>query len=65
MFYFRAFGPTRPYQAYNAFARSRDPVHQYGVTYHFYCAVNEEGKRGIALATSVNEWSMASDLTAN
>ena len=55
MFYFRAFDPTRPYQAYNAFACSRDPVHRYGVTYHFYCAVNEEGKRGIALATSVNE----------
>ena len=83
MFYFRAFDPTRPYQAYNAFACSRDLVHWYewkgedliypsepydnlyahkshvvhwnGATYHFYCAVNEEGKRGIALATSVNE----------
>ena len=80
MFYFRAFDPTRPYQAYNSFACSRDLIHWYswegedliypsepydnvfahksyvvnweGVTYHFYCAVNDKDERGIAVATS-------------
>ncbi len=80
MFYFRAFDPSKPYQAYNTFACSRDLIHWYdwqgtdliypteeydaryahksylihwnGVTYHFYCAVNAQGQRGIALATS-------------
>lgn len=80
MFYFRAFNPEKPYQAYNTFACSRDLIHWYdwegedliypsrpydnvyahksyvvnwkGVTYHFYCAVNDKGVRGIAVATS-------------
>ena len=80
MFYFRAFDPTRTYQAYNSFACSRDLIHWYswegedliypsepydnlyahksyvvnweGVTYHFYCAVNDSDERGIAVATS-------------
>ena len=80
MFYFRAFDPSRPYQAYNSFACSRDLIHWYswegedliypsepydnvfahksyvvrweGVTYHFYCAVNDRDERGIAVATS-------------
>ena len=80
MFYFSAYNPTRPYNAYNTFAVSRDLVnwqdwtgpdlivpskpydemfahksyvvkHQ-GVVYHFYCAVNNAGQRGIAVATS-------------
>lgn len=80
MFYFRAFVPGNPYQAFNSFACSRDLIHWYdwdgesliypsepydnvyahksyvvhwkGVTYHFYCAVNEKDERGIAVATS-------------
>ena len=81
MFYFMAYNPDRPYNAYNTFAVSRDLIHwqpwdgpdliwptkKYdemfahksyvlkhdGVVYHFYCAVNNDGQRGIALATSV------------
>ncbi len=80
MFYFSAFNPTRPYNAFNTFAASYDLVHwtdwtgtdlivpskdydelfahkswvikHDGVVYHFYCAVNNSGQRGIALATS-------------
>ncbi len=81
MFYFSAYNPARPYNAYNTFAVSRDlvnwqdwngadlvyPSKPYdnmfahksyvvkhgGVVYHFYCAVNQAGQRGIAVATSV------------
>ncbi len=81
MFYFSAYSPDRPYNAYNTFAVSRDlvnwqdwdgadliyPSKPYdnmfahksyvlkhgGVVYHFYCAVNQAGQRGIAVATSV------------
>ncbi len=80
MFHFRAFEPSKPYQAYNTFACSRDLIHWYawegedliypteeydnlyahkswvvqwkGVTYHFYCACDTQGHRGIAVATS-------------
>ncbi|MCR4584018.1 MAG: beta-galactosidase [Prevotella sp.] len=80
MFYFMAYDPSRPYNAYNTFAVSRDLIHWQrwdgddlirpsksydemfahksyvlkhdGVVYHFYCAVNNAGQRGIALATS-------------
>lgn len=80
MFYFAAYNPARPYNAYNTFAVSRDLVHwqdwngpdlivpgkpyddmfahksyvvkHNGVVYHFYCAVDKGGQRGIAVATS-------------
>ncbi len=80
MYYFSAFNPTRPYNAYNTFAASHDLVHwtdwdgpdliipskpydemfahkscvvsHEGTVYHFYCAVNKAGQRGIAVATS-------------
>ena len=81
MFYFKAYDPSRKYNAFNTFAVSRDLIHwqtwngpdliipskpydemfahksyvmKYdGVVYHFYCAVNNEQQRGIAVATSV------------
>ncbi len=81
MFYFKAYDPSRKYNAFNTFAVSRDLVHwqrwegedliwptkQYdemfahksyvvkhdGVVYHFYCAVNNDQQRGVAVATSV------------
>ena len=81
MFYFSAYNPSRPYNAYNTFAVSRDltswqdwdgpdliipskpydemfahksyVVKHHGVVYHFYCAVNNAGQRGIAVATSL------------
>lgn len=82
MFYFMAYDPSRPYNAFNTFAVSRDLIHWQrwdgddlispskpydemfahksyvlkhdGVVYHFYCAVNNAGQRGIALATSTH-----------
>jgi predicted GH43/DUF377 family glycosyl hydrolase len=81
MFYFKAYDPSRKYNAFNTFAVSRDLLHWQrwegedliwptksydemfahksyvvkhdGVVYHFYCAVNNEQQRGIAVATSV------------
>ena len=81
MFYFKAYDPSRKYNAFNTFAVSRDllnwqrwegedliwPTKSYdemfahksyvvkhnGVVYHFYCAVNNDQQRGIAVATSV------------
>ena len=81
MFYFSAYNPSRPYNAFNTFAVSRDLLHwqdwtgpdliwptkpydemfahksyvvkHQGVVYHFYCAVNNDQQRGIAVATSV------------
>lgn len=81
MFYFSAYDPSRPYNAFNTFAVSRDLLHWQrwqgadlvfpskpyddmfahksyvvkhdSVVYHFYCAVNKAGQRGIAVATSV------------
>ena len=81
MFYFKAYDPSRRYNAFNTFAVSRDLVHwqrwegedliwpskpydemfahksyvvkHNGVVYHFYCAVNNDQQRGIAVATSV------------
>ena len=42
--------PSEPYD--NLYAHKSYVVRWKGVTYHFYCAVNEAGERGIALATS-------------
>ena len=42
--------PSKPYD--NLFAHKSYVVRWNDVTYHFYCAVNESGERGIALATS-------------
>ena len=81
MFYFKAYDPSRKYNAFNTFAVSRDLLHwqrwegedliwptkpydemfahksyvvkHEGVVYHFYCAVNNDQQRGIAVATSV------------
>ena len=81
MFYFSAYDPSRPYNAFNTFAVSDDLLHwqrwdgpdliyptksydemfahksyvlkHEGVVYHFYCAVNNAGQRGISVATSV------------
>ena len=81
MFYFKAYDPSRKYNAFNTFAVSRDLIHWQrwegedliwptksydemfahksyvvkhdGVVYHFYCAVNNNQQRGIAVATSV------------
>ena len=81
MFYFKAYDPSRKYNAFNTFAVSRDLLHWQrwegedliwptkpydemfahksyvvkhdGIVYHFYCAVNNDQQRGIAVATSV------------
>ena len=78
---FKAYDPSRKYNAFNTFAVSRDLIHWQtwdgedliipskpydemfahksyvvkhdGVVYHFYCAVNNDQQRGIAVATSV------------
>lgn len=43
--------PSKPYD--NMFAHKSYVVKSEGVVYHFYCAVNKAGQRGIAVATSV------------
>ena len=43
--------PTKPYD--EMFAHKSYVVKHNGVVYHFYCAVNNEQQRGIAVATSV------------
>ena len=43
--------PTKKYD--EMFAHKSYVVKHDGVVYHFYCAVNNDGQRGIALATSV------------
>jgi predicted GH43/DUF377 family glycosyl hydrolase len=43
--------PTKPYD--EMFAHKSYVVKHDGVVYHFYCAVNNDGQRGIAVATSV------------
>lgn len=43
--------PTKPYD--DMFAHKSCVVKHQGVVYHFYCAVNKVGQRGIAVATSV------------
>ncbi|MBM6991689.1 MAG: beta-galactosidase [Prevotella sp.] len=42
--------PTKPYD--NLFAHKSCVVKHEGIVYHFYCAVNRDGQRGIAVATS-------------
>ncbi len=42
--------PSKPYD--NEFAHKSYVVKHNGIVYHFYCAVNKDGQRGIALATS-------------
>ena len=42
--------PTKPYD--DMFAHKSCVVQHEGIVYHFYCAVNKSGQRGIALATS-------------
>ena len=42
--------PSKPYD--EMFAHKSYVVKHNGVVYHFYCAVNNDGQRGIALATS-------------
>ena len=43
--------PSKPYD--NMFAHKSYVLKHQGVVYHFYCAVNHAGQRGIAVATSV------------
>ena len=43
--------PSRPYD--DMFAHKSYVVKHNGVVYHFYCAVDKAGQRGIAVATSV------------
>jgi hypothetical protein len=42
--------PSKPYD--NLFAHKSYLIRHEGVTYHFYCAVNRDDQRGIAVATS-------------
>lgn len=44
--------PSEPYDA--LYAHKSYLVHWQGTTYHFYCAVNQQGQRGIAVATSAD-----------
>ena len=43
--------PTKPYD--DMFAHKSYVLKHKGVVYHFYCAVNQAGQRGIAVATNV------------
>lgn len=43
--------PSKPYD--NLFAHKSYVLKHKGVVYHFYCAVNQAGQRGIAVATNV------------
>ena len=43
--------PTKPYD--DMFAHKSYVLKHDGIVYHFYCAVNKAGQRGIAVATSV------------
>ena len=43
--------PSKPYD--EMFAHKSYVVKHDGIVYHFYCAVNHAGQRGIALATSI------------
>ena len=43
--------PSKPYD--DMFAHKSYVLQHQGVVYHFYCAVNHAGQRGIAVATSV------------
>lgn len=43
--------PSEPFD--NRFAHKSSVVYHDGVVYHFYCAVNKDDQRGIALATSL------------
>ena len=43
--------PSKPYD--ELFAHKSYVVKHQGIVYHFYCAVNNAGQRGIAVATSV------------
>jgi len=43
--------PSKPYD--NMFAHKSCVVKHGGIVYHYYCAVNTAGQRGIAVATSV------------
>ena len=42
--------PSKPYD--EMFAHKSCVIYHEGIVYHFYCAVNDQGQRGIALATS-------------
>ena len=42
--------PSKPYD--EMFAHKSCVIYHNGIVYHFYCAVNDQGQRGIALATS-------------
>jgi len=44
--------PSEPYD--NQFAHKSSVIYHEGVVYHFYCAVNKDDQRGIALATSTS-----------
>jgi len=44
--------PSEPYD--NQFAHKPFIIRYKGIVYHFYCAVNKQGQRGIAVATSVD-----------
>jgi predicted GH43/DUF377 family glycosyl hydrolase len=45
--------PSEPYDA--VFAHKSFVIKNKGVVYHFYCAVDKKGNRGIAVATSVDK----------